>query len=69
MDIWKPSFYDIFKSLTKYNYCIGNVTPSGIQFYKEYNVELENFTEGNYIACLNNYVDRFKQVECWLNEK
>tara|TARA_B100000674_G_C37948012_1_gene965863 strand:- start:635 stop:1498 length:864 start_codon:yes stop_codon:yes gene_type:complete len=61
--------YDIFKSLTKYDYCIGKVTPSGIQFYKEYNVELENFTEGNYIACLNKYVNRFKQVECWLSDK
>ncbi len=61
--------YDIFKSLTKYSYTIGKVTPSGIQFYKEYNVELENFTEGNYIACLYEYVDKFKQVECWLNNK
>lgn len=61
--------YDIFKSLTNNNYYIGKVTPSGIQFYKEYNVELENFTEGNYIACLHQYIDKFKKVECWLDNK
>lgn len=61
--------YDIFKSLTNNNYYIGKVTPSGIQFYKEYNVELENFTEGNYIACLYQYIDKFKKVECWLDNK
>ena len=61
--------YNIFKSLTNNNYYIGKVTPSGIQFYKEYNVELENFTEGNYIACLHQYIDKFKKVECWLDNK
>lgn len=61
--------YDVFKSLTNNNYYIGKVTPSGIQFYKEYNVELENFTEGNFIACLHQYIDKFKKVECWLDNK
>lgn len=43
---------DAFELLSSFGYSLGKVTPAGIEFYSEWEVELETFCEGNYLACL-----------------
>ena len=56
---------NVFMDLSQHGYHIGKVTPKGIQFYPEYHIDLETFVEGNYIACLNTWVDKFPEVDYW----
>lgn len=56
---------DVFTDLSRHGYHIGKVTPKGIQFFPEYHIDLETFVEGNYIACLSTWVDKFPEVDYW----
>lgn len=56
---------NVFTDLSSRGYFIGKVTPKGIQFFPEYHIDLETFIEGNYIACLNTWVDKFPKVDYW----
>lgn len=56
---------NVFADLSKQGYCIGKVTPKGIQFFPEYHIDLETFVEGNYIACLKKWVNKFPKVDYW----
>ncbi|HUS18356.1 MAG TPA: FkbM family methyltransferase [Terriglobales bacterium] len=56
---------DVFDLLCPVGYCLGKVTPRGIEFYNAYHFELESFREGNYLACLPEWKERFPQVKWW----
>lgn len=56
---------DAFTMLQPLGYSLGKVTPKGIEFYPTYQFELESFCEGNYLACLQDWVPRFPQVKWW----
>lgn len=56
-----------FEYLVQRGYSIGKITPDGIQFYSKYDVQLESFIEGNYIACLEQWKCSFDQVPSWLD--
>jgi FkbM family methyltransferase len=57
--------YKVFMELTEYGYHVGKVTPKGIQFYTQYDVELETFVEANYIACTSEWRNKFPVVPWW----
>ena len=56
---------NVFKELSQQGYHIGKVTPKGIQFFPEYHIDLETFVEGNYIACLSVWVEKFPKADYW----
>jgi FkbM family methyltransferase len=53
---------DAFNFVAPLGYAIGKVTPHGIEFYPEWHWELETFREGNYLACRQEWVQRFQKV-------
>ena len=61
----KHFLQEAFHFFDERNYCIGKVIPKGIQFYPHYDVQLESFVEGNYIACTKIWKDRFTSVPSW----
>jgi FkbM family methyltransferase len=67
--IFNGSFLrDAFNMLTPLGYSIGKVTSHGVEFYEKWDWELETFREGNYIACLLPWINRFKSiVPSWNN--
>ena len=56
---------NVFMSLSENGYHLGKVTPKGIQFFPRYNVEIETFVEANYIACTDEWADKFPTVDYW----
>ena len=56
---------DAFDFLIPLGYQIGKVTPQGIEFYEEWQPELESFKEGNYLACRGGLWDSFPKVRWW----
>lgn len=56
---------DVFDLMLPLQYCLGKVTPRGIEFYPSYHFELESYREGNYLACLPDWKSRFPQVKWW----
>ena len=56
---------NVFMNLSENGYHIGKVTPKGIQFFPRYSIELETFVESNYIACTEEWVDKFPLVDYW----
>jgi FkbM family methyltransferase len=56
---------DAFQFFQPCGYAIGKVTPTGIEFYKAWDPELETFREGNYVAVLNSLAPHFPQIEWW----
>lgn len=56
---------DAFELLLPLGYKLGKITGKGIEFYPEWHFELESFREGNYLACLPEWTDRFPQVKWW----
>lgn len=56
---------NVFMNLSENGYHLGKVTPKGIQFFPRYSIELETFVESNYIACTNEWVDKFPVVDYW----
>jgi FkbM family methyltransferase len=53
---------DVFNILSPLRYGIGKVTPYGIEFYEKWDWELETFREGNYLACLPEWISRFNRI-------
>jgi FkbM family methyltransferase len=56
---------DAFAVFLPWDYCIGKVTPQGIEFYDDWHFELETFREGNYLAVKREFRMRFPQVKWW----
>jgi FkbM family methyltransferase len=53
---------DVFGALSPLGYRIGKVTPYGVEFYEKWDWELETFREGNYLACLPQWISRFNRI-------
>jgi FkbM family methyltransferase len=53
---------DVFNVLSPWGYRIGKVTPYGVEFYESWDWELETFREGNYLACLPSWINRFTRI-------
>ena len=55
---------DVFE-LAPANYRIGKVTPRGIEWYPQWDPELESYREGNYLLCREDAVGWFPAVRWW----
>lgn len=53
---------DVFSILSPLGYRIGKVTPYGVEFYERWDWELETFREGNYLACLPQWISHFNRI-------
>ncbi len=53
---------DVFNILSPLGYRIGKVTPYGVECYDSWDWELETFREGNYLACLPQWISRFNRI-------
>ncbi len=53
---------DAFIYLQPLGYRIGKLTGNAIQFYPKWHYELEVYREGNFVACLPQWVDLFRSV-------
>lgn len=62
----KHFLQEAFGFLNQRGYDMGKITPEGIQFYADYDVQLESFVEGNYLACTSQWRSQFKEVSNWL---
>ena len=56
---------DAFELLLPLGYKLGKITGKGIEFYPEWHFELESFREGNYLACLPEWQERFPPIKWW----
>jgi FkbM family methyltransferase len=56
---------DVFELAATIPYVIGKVTPLGIEFYKEWDPELETFREANYVLCHEREVAGQPSVPWW----
>lgn len=54
---------DAFSLLIPKGYVIGKLTGSLVEFYPQWHWELENWTEGNYIACSPGSMQHFRRQE------
>ncbi len=61
--IFNGSFLrDVFNFLGPLGYAIGKITPDGVEFYEQWDWDLETFREGNYLACLSPWIGRFNRI-------
>jgi FkbM family methyltransferase len=60
---------DVFELLQPAGYRIGKLTPKGIEFYPEWEAELETFVESNYVACTDSAAKRLPSVQWWKLEE
>ena len=59
---------DVFSYLTPKGYAIGKLTDQQVEFYPYWKWELETYTEGNYVACLQHDMQQFLCCEpTWLS--
>lgn len=56
---------DVFDLLQPLGYRIGKLTSRGVEFYSHWDVALETFRQGNYLACLEDQVGDFRPVSWW----
>ena len=56
---------DAFDYLLPLGFCIGKVTPKGIEFYSGWDCELESFKEANYLAVRAPMKSIFPQISWW----
>jgi FkbM family methyltransferase len=64
--IYARSFLrDAFELLGPLAYRLGKLTPHGVEFYPEWDADLETFVEGNYVACLPEVARRLPSVPWW----
>jgi FkbM family methyltransferase len=56
---------DAFEMLEPLGYRIGKLTPQGLEFYPDWDVDLEMFIEGNYVACASHIAERLPSVIWW----
>lgn len=56
---------DAFSMLVPFGYRLGKLTPQGVEFYPEWDSDLETFIEGNYVACTSAVAERLPSVAWW----
>lgn len=56
---------DAFAELQPLGYRLGKLTPRGVEFYEEWDPELETYVEGNYVACLPEVAARLPSIAWW----
>lgn len=56
---------DAFEFLLPFGYRIGKLTPRGVEFYPDWDADLETFVEGNYVACDSDAVAGLPVVAWW----
>lgn len=56
---------DAFELLVPLGYCLGKLTPRGVEFYPGWDADLETFVEGNYVACVPQVAGRLPSVVWW----
>lgn len=56
---------DAFELAAEHGYLLGKITPRGIEFYPEWDPELESFQEANYLVCRPHWRSRFPEVSWW----
>jgi FkbM family methyltransferase len=62
--IFSRSFLkDAFELFGSFGYSVGKVTAGGVEFYSNWNSQLENFVENNFVACLPRIRGAFHQIE------
>jgi FkbM family methyltransferase len=54
---------DVFSFLTPKGYVVGKLTGEQVEFYPYWKWELETYTEGNYVACLQHDMRQFRCSE------
>jgi FkbM family methyltransferase len=59
---------DAFEFLLALGYRVGKVTPRGVEFYPGWDVDLETFVEGNYLACDPEVASKLPAVTWWKSE-
>lgn len=64
--VYSRSFLcDAFELLQPLGYQVGKLTPRGVEFYPGWDLDLETFIEGNYIACVPGVAARLPSVTWW----
>jgi FkbM family methyltransferase len=56
---------DAFELLEPLGYRLGKLTPRGVEFYPGWDVDLETFVEGNYVACASDVRCMLPSVRWW----
>ncbi|MBC8487500.1 MAG: FkbM family methyltransferase [Bacteroidetes bacterium] len=56
---------DAFELLLPLGFIIGKITPKGIEFYPDWDYELETFVESNYLAVKQSLRNIFPQIRWW----
>jgi FkbM family methyltransferase len=56
---------DAFEFFFPLDYCLGKVTPRGIEFYRNWHPELETFREANFVATTPEIAKQFPQIRWW----
>ena len=56
---------DAFEHLLPLGFIIGKITPKGIEFYPDWDYELETFREANYLAVKQSLRNIFPQIKWW----
>jgi FkbM family methyltransferase len=56
---------DAFELVQALGYRLGKLTPRGVEFYPGWDVELETFVEGNYVACDPGTAAKLPAVTWW----
>ena len=56
---------DAFELLLPLDFIIGKITPKGIEFYPDWDYELETFTEANFLAVKQSLRNIFPKIKWW----
>jgi FkbM family methyltransferase len=56
---------DAFELLAPTGYLLGKLTPRGVEFYPRWDIELETFVEGNYVAAVPQIAAQLPSVRWW----
>jgi FkbM family methyltransferase len=65
---WIPArsfLYDAFRLFDAPGYRLGKLTPRGVEFYSQWDPDLETFVQGNYVAALPAVAARLPTVAWW----
>ena len=54
---------DAFELLGEFGYSIGKILPGGVEFYSEWDSQLETFCENNYLACTPSLQPIFNELK------
>lgn len=56
---------DAFELLQPIGYHIGKLTANGVEFYPDWDIDLETFVEANYVACTPAHASTIPTVRWW----